>query len=71
MPVDVVVVDKNGQPIRGLRAADFQLFDRRQRQAILAFEEVSAPVSVDAAMPPLLAAIKKDVADNRWRNRSG
>ena len=64
MQVDVVVVDKSGQPIRGLKATDFQLFDRQQPQAVVAFDEVSSVVSRPPSAPAL-ASIKKDVADNR------
>jgi VWFA-related protein len=62
--VDVVVVDKSGQRVRGLNAADFQLFDRKQPQVIAAFDEVSHAASTEE-IPPALASVKKDVADNR------
>lgn len=68
--VDVVVVDGDGNPVRGLKAADFQLFDRNQPQTIAVFNEIShdAPATVPAPMVmsqarPVLA--RADVADNR------
>ena len=62
--VDVVVVDKSGQAVRGLKAADFQLFDRQRPQVVVAFDEVSSAAATHTSAPAL-ASIKKDVADNR------
>jgi hypothetical protein len=39
--VDVVVVDRDGNPVRGLTSADFTLLDRGKAQAIVNFDEVS------------------------------
>ncbi len=39
--VDVVVVDREGNHVRGLRAEDFELFDRDKAQKVAAFDEVS------------------------------
>ena len=39
--VDVVVVDADGNHVRGLRPDDFELFDRDKAQKIAAFDEVS------------------------------
>ena len=41
--VDVVVTDKQGQPIRGLKAADFTVLEEGQRQGISSFEAVELP----------------------------
>src|SRR5687767_111890 len=64
--VDVVVVDANGEPVRGLKAADFALFDRKQRQAIVNFDEVSharpAAATGAAVRLPLVA---QDVSSNQ------
>jgi VWFA-related protein len=38
--VPVNVVDKNGDPVRGLTAADFEVFDGNERQPITSFEVV-------------------------------
>ena len=43
--VDVVVVDKDGNQVRGLKAADFTLLDRNKPQTIATFEEVSHETS--------------------------
>ncbi len=67
--VDAVVVDKKGNPVRGLTAADFVLTDRKKALDVATFEEVSHERSVRAAgtagatatLPPTL---KLDVASN-------
>jgi VWFA-related protein len=38
--VDTVVVDADGNPVRGLTADDFDLFDRGKRQAIATFKAI-------------------------------
>src|SRR5262249_44585172 len=38
--VPVNVVDRNGQPVRGLTADDFEIWDGNQKQAISSFEAV-------------------------------
>jgi len=38
--LDVVVVDKQGRPVRGLAAADFTVFEDGQPQVVVAFEAV-------------------------------
>ena len=59
--VDVVVIDAQGRPIQALKKSDFVLTDRKTRQVIDAFEEVShSPV----AAPLFPATLKMDVADN-------
>jgi VWFA-related protein len=64
--VDVVVVDKQGMPVRGLKAVDFALLDRKKPQAIAAFEEIAherdSRADTLAALP---AALKRDVASNQ------
>ncbi len=59
---DVVVVEvpvqvvRDGQPVRGLTAADFEVYDGRQKQAVTGFEvldlEVAAPAGRAAAEVP-------------------
>ncbi|HUR21048.1 MAG TPA: VWA domain-containing protein [Vicinamibacterales bacterium] len=63
--VDAVVVDKDGNAVRGLKASDFALTDRKKPQLIATFEEVSHQRSADViAAPALPATLKLDVASN-------
>ena len=62
--VDVVVADRDGHAVRGLTAADFQLFDRKHPQEISAFQEVSREASAGAVMVPLPRPVPQDVAAN-------
>jgi VWFA-related protein len=64
--IDAVVVDQDGHSVRGLKAADFALTDRKKLQRIETFEEVwhqrpSAPGGPAFMLPP---ALKLDVASN-------
>jgi VWFA-related protein len=64
--LDVTAVDGDNKPVRGLKAEDFTIYDRKKPQPIVAFEEIShqhtRDVSPLAALPPTL---KHDVADNQ------
>ena len=51
--VDVVVRDK-GQPVEGLHAADFHIFENKKEQKISVFEEHKATDAVRASAPPQL-----------------
>src|SRR5688572_19231679 len=63
--VDAVVVDKDGSAVRGLKASDFALTDRKKPQSIATFEEVSHERSRSAlAAPALPPTLKLDVASN-------
>lgn len=46
-----VQVTKDGQPVRGLSADDFELYDGRKRQAITGFEVVDLAASAAAPAP--------------------
>ncbi len=50
IPVQVV---RDGEPVRGLSAADFELYDGRKRQAITGFEvvDLAAPAALPTAAP--------------------
>ena len=62
--VDVVVVDQNGDPVRGLTGSDFVLVDRKKVQEIATFDEVSHE-RARAAAPAFVATVRRDVADNQ------
>jgi len=66
--VDAVVVDKNGNAVRGLKASDFALTDRKKPQSISTFEEVtherSGAATTTTASPALPLTLKLDVASN-------
>jgi VWFA-related protein len=61
--VDVVVVDADGQPVRGLDASAFALTDRRQPQVIATFEEIDR-TAADAASAEVPGS-RADVATNQ------
>jgi VWFA-related protein len=66
VPVEVVVVDGNGQAVHGLTQDSFRIFDRRQPQAVTVFEEVTRETSsAGGAAPAPAPAVHADVADNR------
>jgi hypothetical protein len=46
--LDVVVTDKSGKPISGLKAEDFTLLDDKQPQKIESFHAVDPSSSTDA-----------------------
>jgi VWFA-related protein len=62
--IDVVVVDKNGEPVHGLTREDFLLRDRKQPQAIETFTEVQRAIERAEELPPLPAETRVDVATN-------
>ncbi len=62
--VDVIVVDKDGAPVRSLQQSDFVLRDRGKPQAIATFEEVSHD-ALRANVASLPAGVKHDVSDNQ------
>jgi VWFA-related protein len=63
--IDVVVVDKDGNAVRGLAQKDFALTDRKKPQDIATFEEVSheraATATPAAVLPP---TVRLDVVSN-------
>lgn len=60
--IDVVVLDADGQPVRGLTRDDFTLFDRGIKQDIAAF---AAKAHERPPADPFPAPLPLDVADNR------
>ena len=64
--VDVVVVDKDGHPVRGLKQSDFAIRDRGKPQAISTFEEIGRePRAAAADTTMMLPTVKLDVASNQ------
>lgn len=64
--VDVVVIDKNGNTVRGLTAPDFSLTDRKKAQTIASFDEASYKREAAAAPTvPMPADVAPDVIDNQ------
>jgi VWFA-related protein len=64
VPVYVVAVDNNNQPVHGLTKDDFLLYDRKKPQDIAVFEEVvheAEPVGPLFTLPP---SLKRDVSSN-------
>jgi VWFA-related protein len=57
VPIDVVVTDKQGNPVRGLGKDDFVVKEDKQPQTILSFDyqDGSAPSYVPSKLPPLPA----------------
>lgn len=49
--VPVNVVDRDGQPVRGLKATDFEIWDEGERQTIAGFEVVDLDISAPAGSP--------------------
>jgi VWFA-related protein len=57
VPIDIVVTDKQGSPVRGLTKDDFVVKEDKQQQTILSFEyeDGSTPSYVPVKLPPLPA----------------
>ena len=49
--VDVVVHDKHGRPVHGLRQSDFQVFEDKAAQTVTSWREMRGSVSTDQAAP--------------------
>ncbi len=62
MQIDVVVLDAEGQPVRGLAKDDFTLFDRGTRQEIATF---AAKTHERPPADPFPTPLPADVADNQ------
>ena len=68
--LDVVVVDKDGNAVRGLQSSDFTILDRKRPQAIVAFVEQTRDQTTgregSAELPQIaMPTLKMDVATNQ------
>jgi VWFA-related protein len=59
--VDVFVTDEDGEPVRGLTADDFEVFERGKLQAITTFAAVDLPRSPGI---PVASVVESDVLTN-------
>lgn len=57
--VPVTIVDGSGNPVRGLTAANFELFDRGKKQQITAFDTIDFAVRGAAATAPMNPAARR------------
>jgi|SRR5579862_452919 len=66
--MDVAVLDKDRQPVRGLTPADFTILENQQPQTIAAFSEVNVPEPVE---PPAvwMREVSPDVKSNSATDR--
>lgn len=62
--IDVVVVDKAGQPVHGLTKDDFVVKDRKEPRVIETFAEVRREIERATELPPLPPETRMDVASN-------
>ena len=64
--LDVVVTDKKGQPVHGLKSSDFTVLEKDQEMTLQSFEEHRT----DQAPPPAPLAPKQALAPNVFTNIS-
>jgi VWFA-related protein len=62
--LDVVVTDKKGQPVHGLKAADFTVLEKGQKMTLQSFDEYRA----DQASPPATKAARQALGPNVFTN---
>jgi VWFA-related protein len=69
VPVDVVVLDKNGNPVRGLRKDDFIIKENGKPQHVLSFDKFdgAVPNFVPPKLPPLPANTFMDIPSSPER----
>ncbi len=68
VPIDVVVLDNDRRPVRGLRAGDFTVTEDDDPQAIQTFEEVDVP-EPEADAPAWMREVAPDVVSNDIQTR--
>ena len=64
--LDVVVADKAGKPVPGLKQSDFAILDNKHPQNILSFQSVGMPPS--AADPPIEIILLVDAVNTSFEN---
>ena len=69
--VDVLVRDRDGKPVHGLAATDFDIYDRGRRQSIVNFAAVSRPLPEPRPLPRGAGVPLTDVATNSALARTG
>jgi VWFA-related protein len=65
--LDVVVIDKSGKPVSGLKQKDFTLLDNKQPQKILSFEAVQGAATAE---PPVDVVLVVDEVNTNFTNVS-
>ncbi len=68
VPIDVVVLDNDRRPVKGLRAEDFTVTENGDPQAIQTFEEVDVP-EPEADAPAWMREVAPDVVSNDIQTR--
>lgn len=58
--VPVTVVDRSGNPVRGLKAANFEIFDRGAKRAIMSFETIDFESEAVRSLSPLNPAARRN-----------
>ena len=62
--LDVVVTDKQGQPVHGLKASDFSVLENDQEMTLQSFEEYRKDQAPPPALPPARQALGANVFTN-------
>jgi VWFA-related protein len=62
--LDVVVTDKKGQPVHGLKSSDFTVFEKDEKMTLQSFEEQRT----DQALPPAPLPAKQALGPNVFTN---
>ena len=68
--VDVAVVDRKGQPVRGLTKDDFVVAENGVPQALTSFEAVAVPVAPREASVPARPRITTNLEPDKQRGRT-
>src|SRR3954451_14333442 len=71
MQVDVSVLDGKRHPVRGLTAADFQVFEDGPPREVQAFTEVYLPDRTRAQDASWMREVPQDVATNQATQEDG